>query len=157
MVESNLERAQRIIAEIKYITLATVAEDGRPWNAPVFTAYDEKYNFFWGSHVGSQHSTNIRSKPDVFLVIYDSTVPGGAGEGVYIQATAVELEDMKEIKRAYKLLEVRHVVPYWKFEQVHDGALIRLYKAVPKKVWVNSEGRIDGHYIDTREEVKLLA
>lgn len=149
------EKAKEIIAKIPYITIATVSEDGMPWNAPVFTAYDEKYNFYWGTYRNSQKSKNIRHNKNVFLVIYDPSDSPGEGFGVYMQATAEELNDPKEIETAHKLLWGRHVVPYWKLEQVQGGAPIRLYKAVPKKIWVNGEGQENGHYIDTRVEIKL--
>jgi nitroimidazol reductase NimA-like FMN-containing flavoprotein (pyridoxamine 5'-phosphate oxidase superfamily) len=151
----STQRAKEIIAKVPYITVATVDENGMPWNAPVFAAYDENYSFYWGTYQGSQKSKNIKANKSVFIVVYDSTVPAGQGEGVYMRATAAELSDQKEIETAHKLLWDRHVVPYWKLEQVQGDAPIRLYKAVPERVWVNGEGRENGHYIDTREEIQL--
>ena len=140
-----------------YLTIATISEDGKLWNTPVFTAYDGDYNFYWGSDRNSQHSKNIKAKEDVFLVIYDSTVAAGKGEGVYIEAIATELEHSQEIECAHYLLETRHQpASYWRLEEVQGNAPIRLYKAKPKKVWMNTEGEVDGHYIDTRIEVALL-
>lgn len=152
---TNEERAKAVIKKISYITIATISEDGMPWNAPVFAAYDKNYNFYWGTYRNSQKSKNIRYNKNVFLVIYDSNDPPGEGFGVYIKATAEELTDLKEIEFAYKLLWDRHVVPYWKLEQVQNDAPIRLYKATPEKVWVNGERRENDHYIDTRIEIKL--
>jgi len=40
------------------------------------------------SDKNGQHSKNIAENNRVFIVIYDSTVPEGDGEGVYIQAMA---------------------------------------------------------------------
>jgi len=153
---TNEEKAKAIIQKISYITIATVSKDGMPWNAPVFAAYNKDYTFYWGTYRDSQKSKNIRANKNVFLVMYDSTVGPGQGEGVYIKATAVELNDPKEIESAHRLLWNRHAVPYWKIEQVQGDAPIRLYKAVPEKVWMNGEGEIDGNYIDTRVEVTLL-
>ena len=155
---SNMQRSKRareIIEKISYVTIATVSEDGMPWNAPVFAAYDKNYNFYWGTYRGSQKSKNINNNKNVFLVIYDSASAPGKGGGIYIKATATELSDQNEIEFAHKLLRGRHVVPYWKIEQVQGEAPIRLYKAVPEKVWMNSEGKENGHYIDTRVEIKL--
>ena len=75
---------------------------------------------------------------------------------VYIKATAVELSDPMEIKVAHRLLSNRHIVPYWKIEQLQENAPIRLYKAVPEKIWVNRESEVDGNYIDIRVEIDLL-
>lgn len=155
-MKNNLtERAKEVIEKIPYITLATVAKDGEPWNSPVFCAYDEDYNFYWGSYKKAKHSKNLRETGKVFLVIYDSTVPAGTGFGVYIKAQGIELDDRKEIAFAHRLLEIRHQVPYWKIEQVKDTGPIRLYKAIPEKIWVNTEGKVDGNYIDKRVEIKL--
>jgi hypothetical protein len=35
----------------------------------------------------------VRRSGEVFIVIYDSTVPEGKGDGLYIQAKAYQLED----------------------------------------------------------------
>ena len=91
-----------LIAKIPYITIATVSEDGMPHNTPVFTACDDKYNFYWGTYLNSQKSKNIRHNKNVFLVIYNSTDLPGEGFGVYIKATAEELTDQREITFAHK-------------------------------------------------------
>ena len=150
-----MDKAKEIIKKIIYITIATVDEDGQPWNTPVFGAYDKNCNFYWGSHVDSQHSKNIRRNDKVFLVIYDSTVPAGQGEGVYIQALTNRLENPEEISLAHKLLWDRHIVPYWKLEEVQASSPVNLYKATPQKIWVNDEGQVDGHYVDIRNEINL--
>ncbi|MBI4118458.1 MAG: pyridoxamine 5'-phosphate oxidase family protein [Parcubacteria group bacterium] len=148
------KRAKAIIENVMYATVASVSAEGMPWNSPVFAAYDEHFNFYWGTYRHSQKAENIRANGNVFLVIYDSTVPPGVGEGVYIKATAKELENPEEIAFAHKLLwDRRHV--YWKLEHVQGNAPIRLYKAVPEKIWMNGEGEEGGMYIDTRVEVYL--
>lgn len=152
---SKADLAKQIIEKIPYITLATVDEQGMPWNAPVFAAYDIDYNFYWGTHSDSQKARNIRKNENVFITIYDSTVTPGDGAGVYIKAIAKEMTDPQEIAFAHKLIWDRHVVPYWKLEEVQGDAPVRLYKTVPEKMWMNGEGEKDGHYIDTRVEIQL--
>jgi general stress protein 26 len=148
-------QAKEIIERIPYITLATVDEQGMPWNSPVFAAYDKDYTFYFGTHIDSQKARNIKKNENVFIIIYDSTVTPGDGAGVYIKAIAKEITDSQEIAFAHKLIWDRHVVPYWKLEEVQGDAPIRLYKAIPEKVWMNGEGEKDGHYIDTRVEIQL--
>ncbi len=147
-----MDKAREIIDKVIYATLATVSESGQPWNSPVFSAYDSESNIYWGSYKDSQHSKNIKANGKVFIVTYDSTAPAGTGAGVYIKATATELSDSNEIALAHKLLEERRRVPYWKLEQIQAGP-IRLYKAVPEKMWLNDEGDVDGNYIDILKEV----
>jgi general stress protein 26 len=149
------KRAKEIIEKIQYVTISSITEEGMPWNSPVFTAYDENFNFYWGTHVDSQKAKNIRSNGNVFLVIYDSTVPSGTGEGVYIKATAQQLSDSAEIKVVFELLKDRHATSFWDFAAVSEAGPIRLFKAVPQQAWMNDDGRKSGHYIDIRTEISL--
>lgn len=151
------KRAKEIISKIIYITIATVDRDRQPWNSPVYSAYDETYNFFWTSWKENIHSQNIRENNKVFLVIYDSTVPEGTGEGVYIKAKAYELTDKEEIKRALKYLYERKNKNPRRAEEFLENYPRRVYKAVPERVWMNAEGEIDGNYVDKRIEVELIS
>jgi nitroimidazol reductase NimA-like FMN-containing flavoprotein (pyridoxamine 5'-phosphate oxidase superfamily) len=149
------QRAKEIIAEREYITIATSGSDGQPWNSPVYSAFDENYVFYWGSHVDAQHSKNIAQNNKVFLVIYDSTVPAGEGEGVYVLATAEKITDPKEKDKAHKAIQDRRPSFYWRREEFDEPTPLSLYKAVPQKIWMNGEGTKDGHYIDIRVDVLL--
>lgn len=157
------ECARRTIQEIQYITIATIHTRisgrpiSRPWNSPVYSAFDPGYNFYWISDRHSQHSKNIRENPHVFLVIYNSTIPEGAGigRGVYIQAQARELSDPGEIAHAHQLLASR----VGKTSRTPDHFLgnmpRRIYQATPERAWVNDDGERNGHSIDIRVEIDL--
>jgi len=147
-------KAQTILDRITYITLATVSSDGQPWNTPVYCAYDKDYNVYWGSHVDSQHSQNIRANSKAFIVVYDSTIEPGFGEGVYIQVTCQEITEPEEIATAHKLIQDRRPSPYWKLEEVQPHKPVHLFKAIPQKIWMNSDGQKDGQYIDVRVEAE---
>lgn len=157
-METNklVDRAKRIISNILYITIATANKEGSPWNSPVYSAFDKDLNFFWASDQNGQHSKNIAENNSVFIVIYDSTVPEGTGEGFYIKAKAYKLETEKDILDALKYLDGRVG------KKTHDprgfmGTMPRrIYKAVPEKVWVNDDGEINGNYIDIRIELDLV-
>ncbi|MBI2098537.1 MAG: pyridoxamine 5'-phosphate oxidase family protein [Candidatus Wildermuthbacteria bacterium] len=152
---TNEEKAKAIIEKILYITVATVSKEGKPWNSPVYSAYDEKFNFFWVSWKENEHSKNIRNTSDVFLAIYDSTVPEGTGEGVYVKAKAYELDDPKEVEHALTYLYGRKNKTLRKAEEFLGNYPRRVYKAVPEKFWINGDDRIKGNYVDSRIEVKL--
>lgn len=153
---NSKERIKEIISEREYITIATVDGDGQPWNSPVYSAFDDKYIFYWGSHKDAQHSKNIAQNNKVFLVIYDSTVTPGKGEGVYIKAIALPIADVKEKDKAHSLIqERRDPIPYWRRDEFDGETPLALYKAVPVEIWTNDSDRKDGHYIDVREIVKL--
>ncbi len=150
------KRAKEIIEQIRYITIASVTEDGMPWNSPVFAAYDKDYNFYFSTHTDSQKAKNIKNNPNVFIAIYDSTVPPGTGEGVYIQATVQQINGLDEIKRLYHdILMPRHDNHFWDIAALSGDGPIRLYKATPQKAWMNDDGEKDGHYIDIRTEINL--
>lgn len=159
MEDKYLDRAKKIIEKILYITIATTSMEMKPWNSPVYSAYDESYTFYWASDQNGQHSKNIAENENVFIVIYDSTVAEGMGEGVYMQAKATMLESEAEINHALKYLDGR--VGKKKDQETRTAEFQadmprRLYKAVPEKVWVNGEGETNGKYIDIRIEVNLL-
>jgi uncharacterized protein YhbP (UPF0306 family) len=147
-------KVQAILSRTEYATIATVDENGSPWNAPVYVAYDDHFNFYWGSYKESQHSKNIRNNPKVFLVIYNSTARPGTGEGIYVKATCGELTGPQDIAFAHKLIQKRrYPIPYWKLEQFQtSNAPIKLYRAAPQKIWTNGDTKIDGTYIDVRVE-----
>ena len=152
------EKARGIIQKILYITIATASKDGQPWNSPVYSAFDENYNFYWASWRENRHSKNIKENNNIFLVIYDSTVPEGTGEGVYIQAKAYQLEDPKEIENALKYLDGRvnkKKDPTTRVAEFQGDKPRRIYKAIPEKIWMNDVGNVNGNYIDKRIEIKL--
>ncbi len=159
-MEKNLvDEAKDIISKILYITIATVNKNGEPWNSPVFSAFDENYNFYWNSWTESQHSKNIETNNNVFIVIYDSTVAEGTGKGVYVKAKARKLGEENEINKGYELLTKRRNKLSSKLRTADDfleGNPRQIYKAVPERVWVNGNGEINGEFIDTRTEIKLI-
>lgn len=159
MSNSSTETAKEIIAKILYITIATSSKDGIPWNTPVYSAFDENYNFYWASDQNGKHSRNIAANNNVFLVIYDSTAPEGTGKGVYIQAKAYKLEDPKEIEYGLKYLDGRvqkKKDPKSRMAQFQGNKPRRVYKAISEKIWMNQDGQIDGEFVDVRVEIKLV-
>ena len=155
-MEGLIKEAMGIIRNILYINVASITPDGKPWNTPVYCAYDKNLNYYWFSWKGNQHSINIRNDSSVFVTIYDSTVPAGTGFGVYLEGKAYELRNPKEmligIAEIYcrEKRKPRDVVEFLKkFPR-------RIYKFVPKKIYVNGDGEIDGNFIDVRTELDLI-
>ena len=146
--------AKTILKTVKYATLATVTPEGSPWNTPVRFVCDDALNFYWFSNKGSTHSQNIRANGKVFVVIYDSTVPEGYGKGLYLQATARELEDRDEIWASRMLVDeaVRRTPEHFSGE-----ALRRTYIAEPQFAWMNVSERDEtgAHLRDYRVELPL--
>lgn len=152
------KRAAQIIDQILYITIASVTPQGEPWNSPVYSAFDKDLNFYWCSDKNGQHSQNVRHNGKAFLVIYDSTVPEGQGEGVYLQVDVTELTEADQIQYGYQTLQAR------KNKQPADDAwqkftgdgVRRIYQAKPTRAWMN-DAEMDGHTFirDIRVELVL--
>lgn len=87
------EQARAILKRISYMVLGTADADGRPWATPVYFATDGAGSFYWVSSPEATHSTNIAVRPEVGIVVFDSTVPIGTGQGVYIEAVAERVAD----------------------------------------------------------------
>lgn len=154
MSDYHNKRAVEILRKIRYATIATANEDGKPWNSPVAHEYDNQLNVYWFSDKQNQHSQNVRANEDVFIVIYDSTVPEGDGEGVYIEAKAVELSDPEEILRVRKIKKGEDYIG--KPNDFIGDAIRRVYKAVPQSIWMNDAEVQDGVFIrDYRVDIDL--
>jgi len=150
------QRAAEIIKQIRYTTVATADDGGHPWNSPVSAQYDDSLTFYWVSDKNSQHSRNIRKTGVGFIVMYDSTVPEGAGEGVYMSVKVREVTDREEIRA------IRHQKKGFDNDDsslfVDPARRRRMYKAEPQKMWMNDAEIKNGVFIrDYRVELSIGA
>jgi hypothetical protein len=83
--------ARRVVDANCYMTLGTVDPDGQPRLSPVYYACAGYSSFYWASQPAARHSQNLRERPNVRIVIFDSTAPVGRGEAVYISGTGAEI------------------------------------------------------------------
>jgi hypothetical protein len=127
--------AARVVRDIieanRYLVLATADATGRPWSSPVYFAHIDFAEFFWVSSPDATHSRNIAVRPEVGIVIFDSQVPIGTGQGAYMSAVTTLLED-GEIARgieAFSRRSVAHGGREWTSEDVRPGTGLRLYRA----------------------------
>jgi nitroimidazol reductase NimA-like FMN-containing flavoprotein (pyridoxamine 5'-phosphate oxidase superfamily) len=125
------ETARRIIDANSYLTLATADADGRPWATPVWFAPDRYTDFIWVSRPGTRHSGNIAARPEVGIVIFDSTVPVGQAEAVYVEAVAEQVP-AAEVESAMAIFSARLGSDGgrpWQVADVVGAASFRLYRA----------------------------
>lgn len=88
-----------VLNQNKYMALATICEDGSPWNVPVkFGVLDDV--IYWRSSETTVHSQNIARDGRVSLSICDAEVRPAAGErqAVYVQSVASKVEDADEAR-----------------------------------------------------------
>jgi pyridoxine/pyridoxamine 5'-phosphate oxidase len=77
-----------VIAANRYMVLATADADGVPWASPVWFATEDERVFYWISDPDARHSRNIAARPEIALVIFDSTVTPGEAAALYMEARA---------------------------------------------------------------------
>jgi uncharacterized protein YhbP (UPF0306 family) len=131
MTEDRAAIARRIIDANSYLTLATADADGGPWATPVWFAPERYADFIWVSRTSTRHSANIARRPEVGLVVFDSTVPIGQGQGVYVEAVAGQVP-ATEVEAAVAVYSARSVAAGgrpWQVADVIAPASFRLYRA----------------------------
>jgi Pyridoxamine 5'-phosphate oxidase len=130
--------ARRIVDANSYMTLATADEEGRAWASPVWYAPASYTEFLWVSRPTARHSRNLAIRPEVGIVIFDSTVPVGRGEAVYMEGVAEELPGA-ELERGIALFSRRSEDAggrEWTFSDVTPPAQLRLYRATATATFV---------------------
>lgn len=130
--------ARRIIDTNWYMTLATADEDGTPWASPVWFAPESETTFLWVSKPEARHSRNLAARPQLAIVMFDSTVPVGGAEALYTEAVAEELEGL-EAERAIAIFSRRSEAfgaGEWTAERIAAPAELRLYRAVASAQYV---------------------
>jgi nitroimidazol reductase NimA-like FMN-containing flavoprotein (pyridoxamine 5'-phosphate oxidase superfamily) len=127
---SGAQTVRDIVEANRYLVLATADADGRPWSSPVYFAHLDCTEFFWVSAPAATHSRNIAVRPEVAIVIFDSQVPPGTGQGVYMSATAAELTDGEAAPgiEAFSRRSVADGAESWTTASVRAAGL-RLYRA----------------------------
>ena len=78
---TNDDIAREILDAGIYVVLATANADGLPWASPVWFAKDDYRELYWVSYPGARHSQNIEGRPEIAMIVFDSTVPPGTGQG----------------------------------------------------------------------------
>src|SRR6266511_5174706 len=119
--------ARAIIDANLYMVLGTADQTGRPWVSPVYYAPADDRDFLWVSDPDAQHSRNLRTRREVGIVTFDSSVPIDTGQAVYVSAVGQELA--ADECDAYSRRSLAHGGREWTRENVQAPARLRLYKA----------------------------
>lgn len=154
-MDTYLQSARDIIEKIEYFNVASITPEGLPWNTPVFYSYDQDLNFYWLSWKNTQHSINVENNPNVFITIYNSTLPVGSGNGVYMKGVVEELTNPIEIATGLKCHYNRSKHKMKDIVMFLTSYPRRVYKFIPEKVYFNGQRDIEGNYIDSRTEISL--
>jgi nitroimidazol reductase NimA-like FMN-containing flavoprotein (pyridoxamine 5'-phosphate oxidase superfamily) len=150
--------ARRVIDTNRYLTLGTTESDGRPRLSPVYYTHVDYRDFYWVSSPDAHHSQNVAARPEIAVVIFDSTAPIGQGQAVYIGARASEVPEKELDERCAEAFA--RLAPGAKRFQPQDlrgDAALRLYRARATSHEVHVPGR-DPKYgtgVDTRRRVSV--
>jgi pyridoxine/pyridoxamine 5'-phosphate oxidase len=151
-VSDSAATARALIDSCQYLTLATADGDGRPWASPVWYAHEGYTRFVWVSKPDARHSRNLAARPEAGIVIFDSTVPMGQGQAVYVEAAVEELtSEGDDDERWIGTFSARSEAlggPAWTMGDVRPPAPLRLYLASASAHYVLGAG-------DERVEVSL--
>jgi uncharacterized protein YhbP (UPF0306 family) len=114
-----------------YMVLATADEAGQPWVSPVYYAPADYREFFWVSSPDSRHSRILEGRGQVAIVIFDSSVPIGTGQGVYMSAVAQEVggDERSAGIEMFSRRSLAHGGHAWTLQDVESPARLRLYRA----------------------------
>jgi nitroimidazol reductase NimA-like FMN-containing flavoprotein (pyridoxamine 5'-phosphate oxidase superfamily) len=137
-VETPEEIAERILAANLYMTLATADGSGVPWASPVWYAPSpDRTELYWVSRPGTRHSRNLAVRPELAIVIFDSTVPVYTGQAVYNDAVGAIVPD-EELESAMGVFaeRSREEGEEWTVAEVQEPAELRLYRAVVCERWI---------------------
>ena len=55
-MDNLIGKAAKVIKSILYINIASITPNGKPWNSPVYCAFDKNLNYYWFSWKENQHS-----------------------------------------------------------------------------------------------------
>jgi uncharacterized protein YhbP (UPF0306 family) len=136
--------ARAMIDANQYMTLATADDTGRPWASPVYFAVAAYREFFWVSDPEVTHSRNLAVRPELGIVIFDSTVPINTGQGVYLSAVAEQLTgaDRDRGIEIFSTRSLAHGADTWTLADIEPPAVLRLYRAVASECSVNRGGSV---------------
>lgn len=143
----------------RYLTLATADSNGQPWPTPVYFTPHEYRDLYWISSPEARHSRNLAARPDVGIVVFDSTVEVGSAAALYLEASAAEvpnaeLDDAVTVAFTARFPGIDAFTP----DELRDPALFRLYRATITSAWI-LKPRFDRgpDEIDHRVPVKLTS
>jgi nitroimidazol reductase NimA-like FMN-containing flavoprotein (pyridoxamine 5'-phosphate oxidase superfamily) len=148
--------ARRVLADNRYLVLGTVDPSGRPRVSPVWFTTVRPEELYWLSSPDAHHSRNLAERPEVSLVVFDSTAAVGAGQAVYLEATAAPVpEDELEEACAEAFREAKDGLVFTVQELAESGLVLYRARVTAAEVHVRGSDPEHGTGIDRRLPVRL--
>ena len=159
MASDLADVARSVIDSNSYMALGTTDEAGHPWVTPVWFASEDYQSFHWVSSPQAKHSRYLAAHPEVAIAIYDSTVPVGGAQAVYMKGTAKELTgaELTLGLEVFDRVSRREIARGFGRDDVQGSALFRLYLATVSEHWMLIPGQDPdrGSGVDRSERVFL--
>jgi hypothetical protein len=119
-------------------SLATVCEDGQPWNVCLNLSWDHGLGIIWKSRADTLHSGNIRRDSRVAICIF-SSVAGEGDFGLYIIAEAREVTDPDELRALLHLRYTARSQPAPDVTAFLGASPDRIYLARPQEAYLSDD------------------
>lgn len=134
--------ARQVIDANRYLVLATADQHGVPWASPIWYAHAGYREFLWVSDPQARHSRSIEMRPQVSIVIFDSSMPPSAAPAVYLSGAAgvVTGPGLERSIELYSRRSQEQGLPEWTPADVRAPAGPRLYRAVAAEQFVLKPG-----------------
>ena len=153
------DQAKSVIDSNRYMALGTTDGAGHPWVSPVWFASEDYRNFHWVSSPDSKHSANIVARPQVAIAVFDSSVPVGGAQAVYMKGHASELtgDALERGLAVFDRVSREDIGRGWVLDDVRGSSLMRLYCATVSEHWVLIRGRDPerGSGVDRSEQISI--
>lgn len=153
------DHVRRVIDTNSYMAVGTTDEIGHPWVSPVWYASEDYLNFLWVFSPDAKHSRNLAVHAEVAVAIFDSSVPVGGAEAVYMKGVADELTgvDLERGLEIFDRVSQEEIGNSWVPDDVQGSSLFRLYRATISEHWVLIRGGDPerGSGVDRSERVSL--
>jgi uncharacterized protein YhbP (UPF0306 family) len=120
--------ARSVIDANRYMALGTADEAGHPWVSPVWFASEDYRNFHWVSSPDAKHSRNLATHAEVAIAIFDSSVPVGGAQAVYMKGVAKELTggELDHGLEVFDRVSRQDIGRAFGLDDVQGSALVRL-------------------------------
>jgi len=148
--------ARTTLARNRFMVLGTVDPSGRARVSPVWFSLVDHRVAYWLSSPDAHHSRNIQERPEVSLVVFDSSADPHTGQAVYLDATAGRVpEEELEAACAEAFGDVDDELSYTS-ETLRDEPFV-LYRArvTASEIHVRGSDFGDGTGSDQRVPVEL--
>ena len=139
------EMARRVIDQNLYMVLGTLDPDGQPRLSPVFYTAARYQDFYWVSRPDAHHSRNVAERPDVRIVVFDSSLLPSATEAVYVTASARAVPEAELTAVVDEAFRTDGGAVRFTPDDLRGDAALRLYVARATAYEVHVRGRHPTH------------